>query len=74
MLKVPQQQYIRFLREIEGANINEIAETMGVDWRTAKKYADRDNWNLTIKHKDRKMPVICQFSKTYRRKRPVLLR
>lgn len=61
MLKVPQQQYIRFLREIEGANINEIAETMCIDWRTAKKYADRDDWNLPIKHKERKMPVIGPY-------------
>jgi len=61
MLKVPQQQYIRFLREIEGANINEIAETIGIDWRTAKKYADRDDWNLPIKHKEHKMPVIGPY-------------
>ena len=61
MLKVPQQQYIRFLREIEGANITNIAETMGVDWRTAKKYADKDDWNQPTIRKQHKMPVIDPY-------------
>ncbi len=61
MLKVPQQQYIRFLREIEGANITEIAETIGIDWRTAKKYADKDDWNLPTTRKQYKMPVIDPY-------------
>jgi len=36
MLKMPQQQYIRFLREVEGCTIQEIADRVGVHWRTAK--------------------------------------
>lgn len=39
MLKMPQQQNIRFLREVEGCSVNEIAESVGIHWRTAKKYA-----------------------------------
>ncbi|MCW2279436.1 hypothetical protein [Heliophilum fasciatum] len=48
---MPQQQYIKFLREQEGCTIREITERVGVNWRTAKKYADCDDWNLSIKKK-----------------------
>ena len=34
MLKVPQQEYIKYLREMEGLNITEIAETSNIDLRT----------------------------------------
>ncbi len=51
MLKVPQQQYIRYLREVEGCGVQEIAERVGVNWRTAKKYADRDDWNVPVRKK-----------------------
>jgi transposase len=58
MLKMPQQQYIKFLREIEGHNISEIANQLGVHWRTAKKYADKEDWNQTTVKKSRKSPVM----------------
>jgi len=58
---MPQQQYIKFLREIEGHNISEIAEQVGVHWRTAKKYADKDDWNITVFKKSRKSPVMDPF-------------
>lgn len=58
MLKMPQQQYIKFLREFEGLNISEIAKTMDINWRTAKKYADQDNWNLTLAKHNRVGPVM----------------
>ncbi|GAB6158804.1 hypothetical protein JCM39194_20040 [Desulfotomaculum varum] len=45
MLTVPQQEYIKLMREIEGCKIAEIARRTGVSWITAQKYADRDNWN-----------------------------
>ena len=48
MLKVPQQQYIRYLREVDGCGIQEIADRVGVTWRSAKKYADRDVWNEPV--------------------------
>jgi len=41
MLKVPQQEYIKYLREMEGLNITEIAETSNIDLRTAEKYGER---------------------------------
>lgn len=58
MLKVPQQQYIKYLREFEDLNINQIKEKLNINWRTAKKYADKDNWNEPIKKKIRKSPVM----------------
>lgn len=61
MLKMPQQQYIKFLREIEGHNISEIADQLGIHWRTAKKYADKENWNLQTSKKSRKSPVMEPF-------------
>jgi hypothetical protein len=58
MLKMPQQQYIKFLREVKGLNISEISESMDINWRTAKKYADQDNWNLTLTKRNRVGPVM----------------
>lgn len=61
MLKMPQQQYIKFLREVEGLSISEISETMNIDWRTAKKYADRDNWNQILARRNRVRPVMEDY-------------
>ena len=36
MLKVSQQEYIKFLREFEGLSISEIKERLDINWRTAK--------------------------------------
>ncbi|UIO40035.1 hypothetical protein LOY85_14505 [Brevibacillus brevis] len=41
MLKMPQQHYIKFLREVEGCSVKEIAARVSVHWRTAKKYAGK---------------------------------
>lgn len=61
MLKVPQQQYIRFLREVEGCSIQEIADRLQVNWRTAKKYADRDDWNEPVRKRTSRYPVLGPF-------------
>ncbi|WP_181438570.1 IS21 family transposase [Paenibacillus sambharensis] len=58
---MPQQQYIRFLREAEGLSVNEIAREMGIHWRTAKKYADQSNWNESLKKKKSRSPVMGPF-------------
>ncbi|HEU4962863.1 MAG TPA: hypothetical protein VFV52_03250 [Bacilli bacterium] len=34
------------MREHEGYSITEIADRMNLNWRTAKKYADRDDTEL----------------------------
>lgn len=46
MLALAQQDYIRFLRQKESASINEIAKRVQINWRTAKKYADKEDWNI----------------------------
>ena len=45
MLKMAEQQYIRHLYEEEGKSIREIARIAGCNFRTAKKYATREDWN-----------------------------
>lgn len=40
MLAMPEVNYIKHLREVEGMSISEIAKKTGRNWRTAKKYAD----------------------------------
>ncbi|MBG9792942.1 integrase, partial [Paenibacillus dendritiformis] len=61
MLKMPQQHYIRFLREAEGCSIRDIARQMGIHWRTAKKYADQSNWNESIGKRKSKSPVMGPY-------------
>src|SRR5690606_16722922 len=58
MLAMAQQEYIKFLRNTEGLTVNAIAKKMGVDWRTAKKYADRENWNIEVRPRKKKYPVL----------------
>ncbi|WP_234702050.1 IS21 family transposase [Desulfotomaculum nigrificans] len=58
---MPQQEYIRLMREIEGCKIAEIARRTGVSWITAKKYADRDNWSQKTGKKHHKRPIIDPF-------------
>ena len=61
MLKVPQQQYIRYLREVEGCGIQEIADRVDVNWRTAKKYADRDDWNESLQPRVGRRPILGPY-------------
>jgi len=61
MLKVPQQEYIKYLREIEGLSISQIKEKLGIDWRTAKRYADKDDWNEPLIKIERPCPVMDPY-------------
>lgn len=61
MLKMPQQQYIRFLRETEGLTVSEISRQVGVHWRTAKRYADQDNWNQPLRKRSGRSPVMGPY-------------
>ncbi|WP_041749448.1 hypothetical protein [Brevibacillus brevis] len=49
MLKMSQQHYIKFLREVEGCSVKEIAARVSVHWRTAKKYAGKCLGNFGCK-------------------------
>lgn len=42
MIAMPKINYIKHLREVESKNITEIAKIAEIDWKTAKKYADKD--------------------------------
>jgi transposase len=45
MLAMAQIQFIKHLRDREDFSVNGIAKKLEIDWRTAKKYADRSDWN-----------------------------
>jgi len=60
MLAMAEIQYIKHLREKEGKNIREIADTLNINWRTAKKYADCEDFNLPPKRK-RRRPVMGPY-------------
>ncbi|MHB1685655.1 MAG: IS21 family transposase [Bacilli bacterium] len=61
MLKVPQQEYIRYLHEKGDCSVQEIAQRLQVNWRTAKKYANKDDWNEPLSAKMRCYPVLGPF-------------
>jgi transposase len=61
MLKMPQQEYIKFLREAEGCSVSEIARQVGVHWRTAKRYADKNNWNEPLGKRKSSSPVMGPY-------------
>ena len=39
---MPEINYIKYLRNEKSFSVNKIKDTLGIDWRTAKKYADKD--------------------------------
>ncbi len=61
MLAVPIQHHIRNKRELERCSIQEIATSMNVDWRTAKKYADRSDWSERVVPLKRKSSILGPF-------------
>lgn len=58
MLAMPQQDYIKFLYEKKDCNITEISDKVGINWRTAAKYAKKEDWNRDFAKSARKRPVI----------------
>ena len=64
MLRMAQIDYIKHLRDLEGASIEEIRRTLGIDWRTAKKYADSDISPEPRKVRRRKRPVSGPIEQT----------
>lgn len=62
MLAMAQIQYIKHMRDMEDKKISEIARTVNVNWRTAKKYADREDWNIPgEKRRTKRRPVMGPF-------------
>lgn len=56
-----QQQYIKHLYEQEECSIAEISRRVGVNWRTATKYAKKDNWNQPMQQTKRRQLVMEPF-------------
>ncbi|WP_031306277.1 IS21 family transposase [Brevibacillus panacihumi] len=58
MLAMAQQHYIKYLRDVKDQSISQIAEQLGVSWRTAKKYADCSDWNKAEPPLRGKFPIM----------------
>jgi transposase len=61
---MPQQQYIKHLYESEELSISEISDKVGVNWRTAAKYAKKGDWNPVQSTRKRRRPVLELFTDT----------
>lgn len=48
MLAMAQIKYVKFLREVKGLSINAIDNELKVNWRTVKKYTEKENWSEEI--------------------------
>lgn len=46
MLVMAEIKYIKHLRDKEGKSIQTIADALNINWRTAKKYADCEDFNV----------------------------
>lgn len=42
-------------------SINNIAKELKVNWRTVKKYAEREDWNVEVKEKEKTYPVLGNY-------------
>ncbi|SHI39316.1 hypothetical protein SAMN02745219_03474, partial [Desulfofundulus thermosubterraneus DSM 16057] len=56
-----QQQYIKHLYEREECSIAEISRRVGINWRTAAKYAKKDDWYQPMQQTRRRQPVMGSF-------------
>jgi len=59
---MPQQKYIKHLYEKEDRSIAEISARVGINWRTAAKYAKKDDWNETMTKPKRRRPVMEPYA------------
>jgi len=59
---MPQQKYIKYLYEREDRSIAEISARVGINWRTAAKYAKKDDWNETMTKPKRRRPVMEPYA------------
>ncbi|MEC2132249.1 IS21 family transposase [Brevibacillus centrosporus] len=68
MLAMAQQHYIKYLRDVKDQSISQIADQLGVNWRTARKYADCSDWNkeaLPLRGKFPIMEAYCEQVDTW---------
>lgn len=55
------QQNIKFLYENGDCLISEIAKSIGINWRTAKKNATKDDWNESLRRRRKRHPVLGPY-------------
>ena len=58
MLKVDKQNYLIGLSEHEGLNFAEIVQRTGYNFRTVKKYVDREDWNEEYKPRKARVSLL----------------
>ena len=58
MLVMAQIKYIKHLREKESKSIQAIADILDINWRTAKKYADCEDFNITLPRKRKRRRTV----------------
>jgi uncharacterized protein YjcR len=61
MLTMDQVNFIRKLEEYKGLSLREIARVTGHDFRTVKKYIDKENWNNSVEAKKQKKSQLDEF-------------
>lgn len=61
MLAMAQIKYIKFLREVKGLSINAIAKELKVNWRTVKKFTEKENWSEEINVRAKIYPVLGTY-------------
>lgn len=62
MIAMAQQEYIKHLYEREECSIAEVSRRVGVNWRTAAKYAKRGDWNQPVLKPKHRHPVMGPFT------------
>ena len=58
MLVMAEIKYIKHLREEEGKSIQAIADTLDINWRTARKYADCADFNIALPRKRKRRRTV----------------
>jgi len=59
---MPEQEYIKLLYEKKEYSINQIRKQMGINWRTAAKYAHQDDWNQDCNLRERRKPIMDTYA------------
>ena len=58
MLSMEKQNYLSSLSQYEGLSLTEIAQRSGHDFRTVKKYVDREDWNVEYKTRKERVSLL----------------
>ena len=58
MLTMDEQEKIRLLYEEEGKSLSEIARMTGLNYRTVRRYAYKEDWNAEESLRAENSPVL----------------